>query len=76
MQEITQACAIAFGQAVRRARKAKKLSQEQFAFACDLDRSYVGQVERGENNISLETLLHVARGLRCKPSKILDEAGY
>lgn len=76
MEDTTHACARAFGQAVRRARTEKRLSQEAFADICELDRSYVGQVERGEKNISLETILRLARALRTAPSKIFGQAGY
>ena len=43
----------AFGERVRASRKRKGLSQEALALACELDRTYVGGVERGERNISL-----------------------
>ena len=43
-----------FGDRVRELRKKKGISQEGLALTCDLDRSYIGGVERGERNISLE----------------------
>lgn len=76
MDEITQAAASAIGEEFRRARTARGWSQEQFAAESELDRSYVGQVERGEKNISLESVLRIARALRRKPSDIFKDAGY
>jgi ribosome-binding protein aMBF1 (putative translation factor) len=42
-----------FGDKVRAARLEKGISQESLAFVSDLDRAYIGGVERGERNISL-----------------------
>ena len=44
---------VAFGDAIRRHRKAKGLSQEAFADQCGIDRSYMGGIERGERNVAL-----------------------
>ncbi len=52
-----------FGKRVRELRKRKALSQEALALACDLDRSYIGGVERGERNISLINIYKVAEAL-------------
>jgi transcriptional regulator with XRE-family HTH domain len=52
-----------FGQRVRALRKEKGLSQEALALACDLDRTYVGGVERGERNISLINIYKIAEAL-------------
>lgn len=41
---------------VRAFRKRKNLSQEELADLCDLHRTYVGSVERGERNVTLSTL--------------------
>jgi transcriptional regulator with XRE-family HTH domain len=41
---------------IRSFRKANKLSQEDLADKCDLHRTYVGSVERGERNVTLSTL--------------------
>lgn len=51
------------GERIREARKATGLSQEQLALQADIDRSFMGQVERGQRNISVLTLLRMARVL-------------
>ena len=40
-----------------------------------LHRTYMGSVERGERNVSLENIVKIARALGVKASKLLDEAG-
>jgi transcriptional regulator with XRE-family HTH domain len=52
-----------FGQRVRELRKQKGLSQEALALVCDLDRTYIGGVERGERNISLLNIHKIAVAL-------------
>lgn len=52
-----------FGERVRELRKQKGLSQEALALACDLDRTYIGGVERGERNISLINIYKIAAAL-------------
>ena len=52
-----------FGNRVRELRKQKELSQEALALACDLDRTYVGGVERGERNVGLLNIHRIARAL-------------
>ncbi|HEX4345437.1 MAG TPA: helix-turn-helix transcriptional regulator [Solirubrobacteraceae bacterium] len=54
---------VAFGAAVRRRRIELKLSQEHLADKTDLHRNYVGGVERGEYNLTLTSILTLARGL-------------
>lgn len=53
----------ALGARIRSARLAKGWSQEDLAGVANLDRSYVGSLERGERNPSLATLLRIARAL-------------
>lgn len=52
-----------FGPAVRRHRELLRLSQEELADRAGLDRSFVGRVERGEQNASLNTLQRVSQAL-------------
>lgn len=53
------------GERVRAARKELGWSQESLAFECEIDRSYIGGVERGERNLSFLTLCQIARTLGC-----------
>ncbi len=65
----------AVGRAIRDARKAAGYTQEAFAHAAGLDRSYMGAIERGEFNLTLETLLKVAAALGMTASELLLRAG-
>jgi Predicted transcription factor, homolog of eukaryotic MBF1 len=51
------------GERIRRLRKERNLSQEQLAERSGLHTNYVGQVERGEKNLTLETLEKIVSGL-------------
>lgn len=67
---------VAFGHLVRTHRKAKGYSQEAFADLCEIDRSYMGGVERGERNLALLNIERIVAALEVKPSlffKELDE---
>ena len=61
------------GAKVRRLRLAKGYSQESFADACGLDRTYIGGVERGERNLGLKNLLRIAEALGVPPSELLTD---
>jgi len=52
-----------FGKRVKELRKAKKMSQEELGERVGLHYTYVGGVERGERNISLESIEKIAKGL-------------
>lgn len=56
---------------IRQARKKKGMSQESLALAADLDRSYVGGVERGERNIAVINLKKIADALNVSLSELL-----
>jgi transcriptional regulator with XRE-family HTH domain len=59
-----------FGAQVRRLRVSKGLSQEALALVCELDRTYIGGVERGERNISLLNINRLSRALNVHPSQL------
>jgi transcriptional regulator with XRE-family HTH domain len=61
-----------FGERVRSLRKQKGLSQESLALACDLDRTYIGSVERGERNISLLNISKIAIALGVPAKELFD----
>ena len=59
------------GQNIRKARQEKKISQEKLALMCGLDRSYMGRIERGEVNITVEKLYLLASILKIDVKKLL-----
>lgn len=62
----------AFGERVRKLRQEAGLSQEALAILAELDRSYIGGVERGERNVSLVNIHKIARGLKTKPEGLFQ----
>lgn len=60
------------GNCIRVVRLEAELSQEKLAFASNLDRTYIGSVERGERNISIINLRKIARALKIKVSDLLN----
>jgi len=61
-----------FGNRVRDLRKKQGFSQESLALACDLDRTYIGGVERGERNISLVNITKIADALGVRPGEFFE----
>lgn len=59
------------GDKIRQLRTDIGLSQEKLSFSCDLDRTYIGSVERGERNISVINLKKIAKALKTDPSELL-----
>jgi len=65
---------VALGDAIREARLAQGISQEKLALLADVDRSYLGRIERGDNNVATLTLLRIANALDMTMSKLLHRA--
>ena len=55
---------VRFGKAVRQRRHKLGVSQESFADMCQLDRTYIGGIERGERNVALVNIEKIAKTLR------------
>jgi transcriptional regulator with XRE-family HTH domain len=66
---------VAFGLAVRATRKANGISQEELAHLCAIDRSYLGAIERGEQNAGLLHLVRIAAALDTSIAALMEVAG-
>jgi transcriptional regulator with XRE-family HTH domain len=60
------------GRRIRHFREEKGWSQEKLAEMADMDRTYVGRIERGEKNIGVENLFRLARTLGVAPGSLLS----
>ena len=63
---------VRFGKRVRELRKEAGYSQESFAWACELDRTYVGGIERGERNLALRNIERIAETLDLTVSELME----
>lgn len=61
-----------FGQNLQRLRRARGLSQEQFAFEAGIHRTYIPGIEAGQRNPSIETVGKIAAALNVRPGELLD----
>ena len=61
------------GANIRAKRKQLGLSQDRLALDCGVDRSYMGRIERGEVNVTVEKLYQIAAMLGCKPALLLPD---
>lgn len=66
---------VAFGLALRQARTAKGISQEELADLAGLHRTYIGSVERGERNPTLVSLYRIAEALDIPAAALLPPSG-
>ncbi|EGR0671073.1 TPA: helix-turn-helix transcriptional regulator [Vibrio alginolyticus] len=59
------------GKRIVKMRKSKRLTQDKLALFAEIDRSYVGRIERGEVNITIEKLYEIADALGCDAKELL-----
>ncbi|MGA9993861.1 MAG: helix-turn-helix transcriptional regulator [Pyrinomonadaceae bacterium] len=62
-----------FAENLRKSRKARNLSQEDLAELAELHRTYIGSVERGERNITIDNMERLARALGVTIQDLLEE---
>lgn len=62
-----------FGDVIRSIRKKKKLSQEELADQAGLHRTYIGMIERGEKNITLENIYKLSKALQTPMSELFSK---
>ena len=63
---------IELGNNIRKIRNDLELSQEHLAEKADLDRTYVGGIERGERNVTIISILKISRALECELVDIVE----
>lgn len=63
---------VAFGNAVRRIRKGKKISMQQLAHQADIELSQIYRIETGKINPKLSTILNIARALGVSPAEFFN----
>lgn len=66
---------VSLGQTIRALRKERKVSQEALAHKAEIDRSYMGGIERGEHNITILNLARIAAQLDMEMSGLFKKAG-
>jgi len=60
------------GEKIRKLRKKQKISQEELGFRAKLHRTYIGAIERAEQNVSIDNIHKIARALKVSPGDLLD----
>jgi transcriptional regulator with XRE-family HTH domain len=65
----------ALGDTIRAYRVAMGISQEKLAEIADVHRNYIGKIERGEQNITINSLCQLATVFEKPLSEILGDAG-
>jgi transcriptional regulator with XRE-family HTH domain len=63
-----------FGKRLRALRKQRGLSQEGFSLLVELDRTYIGGIERGERNPGLKVIVRIADALNVPVCELFSEA--
>lgn len=66
---------VALGKEIRRLRQERGYSQESLALAAGVDRSYLGSVERGDNNVAFLTLSKLCAALQTSVAELAKGAG-
>jgi len=68
------AALVKIGQAIRTLRAEAGLSQEALAHEAEIDRSYLGGIERGEHNLAVINLLRICKSLNVDAWELLRRA--
>jgi transcriptional regulator with XRE-family HTH domain len=65
-----------FGEALKRLREKRGMTQEALAHEAGITSSYAGQVERGQRVPSLTIVLKIARALGVRPGELIDHIKF
>lgn len=69
-----KAALIRLGDAIRARRHALQISQEALAHVSGINRTHMGEVERGKRNVSLMAAMEIAAALNCTLSELTQQA--
>ena len=64
--------AVAFGNVLRRLRKAKGLTQESLALESEIQRNFISLIELGQNQPTVTTIFKLSAALGVKPSRVIE----
>ncbi len=59
------------GDRIRKLRKKQGISQEELGFRAGLHRTYIGAIERAEQNVSIDNIHKIAKALKVSPKDLL-----
>mgnify|MGYP003603778123 CR=1 FL=1 len=62
---------VEIGQLIRKQRTQQGITQESLALQCGIDRSYMGRIERGEVNLTVEKLYEISSALGVSVKELL-----
>lgn len=66
---------VEFGKRIRYLREKKRISQEELAFRCNLNKNYISDIERGTRNPTLKVIEKLAEGLEIKLTELFFGLG-
>ncbi len=72
MQKTKILALVKLGETIRTIRESQQISQEELAEKADLDRTYIGGVERGERNLTILSALKICSALEVELSKLTE----
>jgi len=67
---------VAIGERITELRKAKNLSQQQFSYEAEIERSYLTHVEKGRKNISIDTLIKITGALGISLKEFFNQEAF
>ena len=59
------------GKRIKDLRIKEGYSQEELSLRCNLHRTYISDIERGERNVSVENIEKIAKALKIEPNELL-----
>lgn len=61
-----------FGKHLKKIRKEKGMSLLDVQYNCSLDNSNISKIEQGQFNVTLGTIVELAKGLEIEPARLME----